>query len=261
VVPVLVVVEGYLALTSSRNDGTGFVVPVLPCLISLSVVAGLGVPWRSARLGFATALSLVAAFNVVMKADVFAFASQFRVVDVPVFGTATLTNGQGYLHQHLVSAAGYRLGPPTRWLPDHDKAWLQFYDDVAAYVDDLQRPNIRVRLALVAPLLNASALRLAAYRGDYSATDLGYVDTQGQDSVSAYRRFLVEQQPVVLLTTSREAAHFGAPITQRLVEAAATSLGYKLEKRIRMPDGRELRVWTCRHATEDVKACAAERSR
>ncbi|MGH3109889.1 MAG: ArnT family glycosyltransferase, partial [Gaiellaceae bacterium] len=34
-VPVFVVVEGYLALTSSSNDGTGFVVPLLPAVAAL----------------------------------------------------------------------------------------------------------------------------------------------------------------------------------------------------------------------------------
>jgi len=63
-VPAIVVVEGYLALTSSRNDGTGFVVPLLPPAIALVVVAALKVPWRAARTALIAAFVLVAAFNV-----------------------------------------------------------------------------------------------------------------------------------------------------------------------------------------------------
>lgn len=245
VVPAFVVFEGYLALTSTRNAGTGFVVPLLPCLIALGVVAGLSVPWRWARFTFVTALSLVAAFNVVMKADVVAVASEVRTLELPVFGPATLTNGQGYLHQHLANAAGYQLGPPTRWLPERDKAWLELYEEVDTYVDGLPGAGARVRLAAVEPLLNASALRLFAYRGGNSGADLGHVDTKGRDTISAYRRFLGVELPDLLLTTSRDGAQFGAPITQRLVEAAATSLGFELVKRFPIPDGRELRVWSC----------------
>jgi len=64
VVPAIVVVEGYLALTSSRNDGTGFVMPLLPPAIALVVVAALKVPWRAARTALIAAFVLVAAFNV-----------------------------------------------------------------------------------------------------------------------------------------------------------------------------------------------------
>jgi hypothetical protein len=43
---VLVVLEGYLVLTSSRNEGTGFSLPWLPALVILGVVAA-----ASFRLG------------------------------------------------------------------------------------------------------------------------------------------------------------------------------------------------------------------
>ena len=242
VVPAFVVVEGYLALTSSRNDGTGFVVPLLPCVIALAVFAGLALPWRWTRLAFVSILSLVAAFNVVMKADVFAAASRVQIVELPVFGPATVTNGRGNLHQHLVAAAGYRLGPPTRWLPERDKGWLDLYEKVAVHVDSFPGPEVRVRLAAVEPLLNASALRLSAYQGGHLAADLGYVETQGADTIAAYRRFLKEERPDLLLTTTRDGRQF-TPITQRLVEAAATSLGFEEVARFPIPDGRKLRAW------------------
>jgi hypothetical protein len=73
----------------------------------------------------------------------------------------------------------------------------------------------------------------------------GYVDTLGRNTVTAYRRFLREELPGLLLTTSRDGRQFGAPVTQRLVQAAAMSLGFELVERFPIPDGRELRVWTC----------------
>jgi len=244
VVPAFVVVEGYLALTSSRNDGTGFVVPLLPCLIVLAVVAAFALPWRWVRVALVGTLSVVAAFNVVMKADVVAVASRVRIVELPVVGRATVTNGQGYLHRHLVSAAGYRLDSPTSWLPEGEKRWLGLYQDVAAFVDRVESENVRVRFAVVEPLLNTSAVRLSAYRAGYAETDLGYVDTRGEDTVAAYRRFLRDQRPDVLFTTTREGPQF-TPMTQRFVEAAAASLDFRAVARFPIPDGRTLRAWIC----------------
>lgn len=243
IVPVLVVVEGYLALTSSRNDGTGFVVPLLPCLIALAVVAVLRTRWYRVRAAMAATMVLVAVFNVVMKADVASAPSIVRSVQLPVFGPATLTNGQGYLHQHLVNAAAHELGPPTRWLPARDKKWLELYEGVAGYVDSVAARRGRVHLAEVEPLLNASALRLSAYRRGQPSADFGHVDTHGRDTVSAYRRFLRTESPDLLITASREGRQFGNLITQHLVEAAATSLGFERVGALPIPDGRELHLW------------------
>ena len=244
IVPLFVVVEGYLALTSSRNDGTGFVVPLLPSLVALAVVAALRTPWPAARAVLATGLAVVAVHNVVMKADVTSTVSRARTVDVPIFGSATLTNGQGYLHQHLVHAAGYRLGPPTRWLADRDRQWLGLHDWVASHLRGLpDDPEPRTYLALSEPLMNASAIRLAAYRSGCKRGVFDYVETEGDDTVAAYREFLSTAEPDLLVTASRQALGFGPPISQPLVEAAAASLGFELIDRRGTPDGRELRVW------------------
>ena len=70
VVPTLVVLEGYLMLTSSQNDGTGFWVPLVPSLAILCIAALWHVPWRAARTLLAATLVCVSAFNIVMKAGV-----------------------------------------------------------------------------------------------------------------------------------------------------------------------------------------------
>ena len=94
IVPAFVVVEGYLALTSSSNDGTGFVVPLLPAFVALAVVAGLRVRWRIARSLLVAALLATSAFDVVMKAAVVRVASETRRVELPILGPATLMNGR-----------------------------------------------------------------------------------------------------------------------------------------------------------------------
>jgi Dolichyl-phosphate-mannose-protein mannosyltransferase len=245
IVPGFVVAEGYLALTSSSNDGTGFVVPLLPSLIALVVVVALRLPWRRVRVGLVAALSVVAVFNVVMKADVVTPVSEARTVDVPLFGRATLTNGRGFFHQHLVNDACYELGPPTRWLPDSERGWLVAFREAVSPLAGVRRSDRepRMYLALSEPVLNTSAVRLAAIRDGHQGGVFEKVDTGGDDTVDAYRRLLAAAMPDLLVTASREGCHFGPPITQRLVEGAAVSLGYRPVRRLPLPDGRQLRVW------------------
>ena len=243
VVPAIVVAEGYVALSSTRNDGTGFVVPLLPSLIALAAVAALRIPWRAARYGLVTALVAISAFNVVMKADVVEAASERRTARLSLFGPWTLTDGQGWIHRHLVVFAGYRLGPPTRWLPERERGWFTMYDQVAEYVGSLRQREPHVEVAPEEPLLNFSVLRLRASQIGHSQPVFEHLTTGGDDSVAAYAAFLRRERPDVLVTASRDGPQFPPPITNRLVEAAARSLGYGLAGRFPVPDGREVHVW------------------
>lgn len=251
VVPAFVVAEGYIALTSSGNDGTGFLVPVLPSFFALACVTALRIPWRPVRLGLVGALCAASVFNVVMKADVLDPVSEFRTVEVPLVGRMPLTNGRGFLHQHLVNEACYDLGPPTEWLPDRDHGWLVIFREAVSSLDglDVLDREPRTYIALEEPVLNASSVRLASLRDGRKGGVFDYVRAGG-DTMAAYRRFLAEMQPDLLLTASAEGCHFGPQVTQRRVESAAVSLGYVARRRLLMPDGRVLHVWT--HPARDT---------
>ncbi|HET6583159.1 MAG TPA: hypothetical protein VFG69_06925, partial [Nannocystaceae bacterium] len=245
VVPLIVVMEGYLALSSSSNDGTGFVVPLIPSLVALAVVAVLRLPWRPVRGALVVALCGVAAFNMVMKADAVAALSRVRIADVPVYGHVTVANGRGFFHQHLVNEACYELGPPTRWLADTERGWLPLFRDATAHLVGLARPGYdpRLSIALHEPVVNASSVRLASLRAGFEGGAFEYVDTGGIDTVSAYATFLEQRSPDIVLTASAQGCAFSPRVTQRLVERAVLAHGYQTIDRLPMPDGRELRIW------------------
>lgn len=239
----LVVVEGYLALSSTSNDGTGFVVPLLPSLVALAVAAVFGVPWRGVRLLLVAGLTVVSLFNVVMKADVVSAASRVRTTTVPGWVTVPVTNGEGFVHQNLSGADNVPLGSPTHWFSDREKGWPRLYARIAADLAGLQRPWLRVYLTPQEPILNASALRLSANRAGFASADYIYVETGGDDTTAAYRSFLTQAHPDVLVTTDRSGNAFGPHVSPDLVEQAATALGYQVTARFATPDGRHLRLW------------------
>jgi hypothetical protein len=240
---VLVVGEGYLALTSSSNDGTGFVVPLLPCLVALAVIAAMRVSWRPARLALAVAFAGVSVFNVIVKADVIPAASRVRTVAIPGYVPVPVTNGEGFVHQNLAGMGAMALGSPTQWFPDREREWPRVYRSIASDLASLERPWVYVYFAPQEPVLNTSALRLYANQAGFTSADYAYIDTAGDDTVPAYRGFLADRHPDVIVTTDRPGINFGPAPTPALVERAAHSLGYQPRARFALPDGRHVRLW------------------
>jgi hypothetical protein len=247
----VVVAEGYLALTSSRNDGTGFVVPLLPPLIGLALLARARLQWPGARTALAAAFVAVALFNVLMKADVMSAPSERRSLDVPLLGDLQVTNGEGYLQQHLSATRAVTLGPPTQPLPEDYANWLSVYDQVIGTVANAARTQdpvpATVNLSTNEPLLNGSALALASQRARHPEVQIlvSHTDTHGADTVAAYETYLASTRPRYLVTTTGRPRQFGAPITQERVIQAAGTVGFARLAAFPAPSGRELRVWAC----------------
>jgi hypothetical protein len=247
VLPVIVVAEGYLALSATRNQGTGFVVPLLPALVALAVLAAWRLPWRQLRAALVAAFAVVSAFNVVMKANVVDPLS----AEVELSG-ATVMNGQGYLHQHLDEVGGYPVAAGTRPLPDGYERWLDVEESVASYVVQAaaqQGTPAQLNLATNDPIVNPNALALAGQRvarRDPSAPPLAPASIPSDRGATprAYGGYLGAATPKFLLTMDAEPRQFGPPVDQDAVERAAQGLGFAVVRRFRAPTG-ELRVWGC----------------
>jgi hypothetical protein len=245
---VFAVVEGYLALTSSSNDGTGFVVPLLPSLVALSVVVAMRLSYRPGRVALVVGFVSVSLFNIFMKADIVAAASRVRDVAIPAYVTVPVTNGQGFVQQNLGGNEALPMGSPTHWFPDGARNWSRVYEDVAEDLAGMKRPWLYVDFAPQEPVLNTSALRLYANRAGFVSAAYAYVDSGGNDTVPAYRRFLSDAHPDVVVTTDRPGVSYGPAATPVLVERAARSLGYDQTALFDLPDGRHLRLWTREHS-------------
>ena len=80
---VLVVLEGYLVLTSSRNEGTGFALPWVPALVILGVTAAASIPVRTVRVALAGVLVVVSLGAVLSKSGWVEPLAKVRTVAVP----------------------------------------------------------------------------------------------------------------------------------------------------------------------------------
>ncbi|MBA3432490.1 MAG: glycosyltransferase family 39 protein [Actinobacteria bacterium] len=241
---VLVVLEGYLVLTSSRNQGTGFALPWLPALVVLGVTAAASVPARSLRVGLASLLVVVSLLGVVSKSGWFEPLAEVRAVSVPGLGTVPVTNGRGIIQGEFVGA-GYDIGPVTQPLPAIHREWLPLARDVVGW--SLRRAEQRgeplnLVLGFDDLIFSNSRLILAAQLWFHQFLPVDYLRSFPEgDTVASYRRQLLSPRPQNALVIGDPSPR--ATITRWKVEAAARQLGFKPVKSFAMPDGRAMRIW------------------
>jgi len=238
----LVVLEGYIALTSSRNEGTGFPLPWLPALVVLAVTAAASVPKRAVQGALGAVLIVVSAGAVVTKSGWFEPLATTRTAAVPGLGSVILTDGRGLI-QREVAGDGYDIHPLTQPLPAIHRRWLPVAREVVGW--SLQRAEQRgeilnLTLGLDDRIFGNSRLILAAQLWFHRYLAVHYLRsfTDG-DTVASYRRQL---QPRNALVTGDPPPN-GATITRWKVEAAARPLGFRPVKSFTLPDGRTIRLW------------------
>jgi hypothetical protein len=240
----LVVLEGYLALTSSRNEGTGFALPWLPALVVLAVTAAASIRPRAVRAALAAVLVVLSVGAIVSKSGWFEPLAKVRTVAIPGFGSVVVTDGRGLI-QREVAGDGYDVRPLTEPLPAIHRRWLPVARDVVGW--SLQRAERRgealnLTLGLDDRIFGNSRLILAAQLWFHRYLPVHYLRsfTDG-DSVAAYRRQLLLEPRNALVTGDPPPG--GATITRWKVEAAARALGFTPVKSFTLPDGRTIWLW------------------
>jgi 4-amino-4-deoxy-L-arabinose transferase-like glycosyltransferase len=238
----VVVVEGYLVLTSSRNEGTGFALPWLPALVVLAVVAAASVRIHALRAGLATLLVAVSLSGLASKSGWVEPLAKVRMVAVPGLGTVPLTDGRGIIQGEFVGA-GYDIGKPNQPLPAVHREWMPLARDVVGW--SLRRAKQRhepldLMLGFDDLIFSNSRLILAAQLWYHRYLPVDYLLPDG-DTVASYRRQLQVPRRENALLIGEPAPR--STISRTKVEAAARRLGFTPERSFTMPDGRRLWLW------------------
>lgn len=246
VVPTVIVVEGYLALTTSRNVGTAFSLPWLPSLAVLCVYAASRSP-HAARVVLATALCAASVFAVVVKSDAIGVAAARRTVHLPVMGTVTVTDGNWVARGDL-EGAGYPLPPPDRRVPPLHSKWMPFMESemssVVAFADR-HRLDLGLTVATGDVVLSTTRFALAAELAQRRHVT---VERFSPRPTREYRRSLRDGGHDLLVTSDPPPS--GGDIDARAVCVAADAAGYRIFRTSRAPDGRRI-VWWWRDGRPD----------
>jgi hypothetical protein len=241
-----IVLEGYVALTSSKNQGTAFALPWLPVLVVLVCAATARIRWRAARTLAATVLAAVSLLNLTMKAGFVPGAGDQRTTDLPLLGETTVTDGRGIVEIE-VEDAGYPAGSPTEPMPQLQKEWLPFAGELAGWVTDFseakgEEPNLSWGFDDL--LLNNTRVGLGSELALSRQLPTVFLKPfPDGDSAASYRAQLEDAGSNLLVVGERGPETTGIHLTRRRVEAAGRRLGFHPVRSFTAPDGRELTAW------------------
>jgi len=242
---IVVVVEGYLVLTSSRNEGTAFSLPWLPALVVLAVVAAANVRLPSVRVVLAVLFVLVSMGDLLSKSGFVPLLATPRSVALPSVGQTTVTDGRGII-QLQVLAAGYPTGSPTTPLPRLQRQWLPFFHLVTGWIvhyADAHRQRPVVLFGSGDLLFNDTRIELAAALWYRRSLQGGFLKPySGGNGAQSYRAQMSSARNNFLVTADR-APREDLLITRSTVEEAARSLNFIPVKAFTLPDGRRGWLW------------------
>lgn len=241
---VVVVLEGYLALTSSRNNGTAFALPWLPALVVAAVAAASRAPWRAWRLAAATLLVAAATVDVAMKSGFVPGLSGSARADLPGIGAVTVIQGKGILQSDVFDASGYPPRPATSPPPSFQRGWPAFEREAVRRIERCARSSGTTLpvgyIATPSQILSNTSFALAAAlsREQLQVKWMTpYVDT-----VAGYRAQLAPAEIRFVMTAPVRHGATRKPSLNRVV-AAARAVGFRAAANLAMPDGRVLRLW------------------
>ena len=243
----VVVVEGYVALASTQNKGSGFEVPLLAPFVLLVMwgLTRMEASWF--RRSLEIALAVVAVFSVVATSDVSRITSSEGTVELPLVGDVPWTNAVSP-QAHYLAQAGYRFGPATARWPRGLRAWTEANREAASALVDAARSRGRIPRAIFArndPLFNVNAVGLAAQVHLGLQLDAGLLDpTKDRGTYAAYRQQLANpgDPPNLLVLSGQTPGEFRPLVDQAKLQRAARSLGYRPIRELELPAGRRAEV-------------------
>jgi len=242
--PAAVVVEGYVALTSSRNEGTAFALPWLPALVILGVTAAAGIPQPRLRLTLAAVFAVVSIGALLAKSGFVPPLAKIRSVSVPALGRVLVTDGSGII-QREIAGDGYKVTPLTSPPAAMHRRWLPVARDVVGEslrFAGRRRVPLKLTLGLDDRIFGNSRLIFAAQYWYSLYLPVDYLQAAGGDTVASYRQQLESPTRENALITGEPPPN-GSSITRSKVETAARSLGFKRITSFKLPDGRKIWLW------------------
>jgi len=248
--PVLVLVAvpavGYVVLSSSKNEGTGFVVPLLPSLVILAVASIARLRHPVVRQVFAMLFVIACVGNVAMKSGFVPVLGDHVALRVPGLGRVPVLDGRGLI-QAEVSGAGYPAGTSIDPLPAVHKRWLPVMEAVTTFAYRYASKRGQTPYLVFASdnqIFNTTRADLANALSENVGARTSFIERDPNgDRVSYYKDRLEYLKPNFVEIAQHDPATGPTGITPQHVATALQSLHYRRVHEFTLPDGSGASLW------------------
>jgi Dolichyl-phosphate-mannose-protein mannosyltransferase len=243
----IIILEGFLALISTQNGGSGFLDPLLPIGLTLVVVALASVPAARVRALALIGAALVGILGISGKSGLSPFKGAPVSVPVPLIGEATVFTSLGTL-QGYEEAAGY--GGDTIDRPSGEKNWIGdtsvIARDILLIADEHHIPA-SCAFAFRDHFVNLNSVNLARLTtgGSYiPATQIDPVSNGTTErDIETWLTTGGAADAGILLTADPSPAEFLPAEDATLVRSASLAAGFVPDTRVLLPNGRQVTLW------------------
>jgi hypothetical protein len=245
---VVVATMSYLAVTSSRTNGPGYSVPLVPLVAAVGSTALLALPARGRACLVALLVTALLGTAIAKTTETGPLATP-RCLSLPGIGCVTVSDGRS-ISQLQLAFLGMDATNPARARRGAPGAWARLPATVAGWIhDDAARARVTpvVFFASRDPLLNTNTVGLA-WRMRYRVPlPIGQLrPDEGGDTLANYYQWMDDPrrgQPTFLLTTDRSSLEYPPRVSQPRAEQAAMLQGFVMIRTFRLPDGRAARLY------------------
>jgi hypothetical protein len=241
---VVVVGEGLVALESSRNTGSGFLIPLVPTVVVLAVSSLMRCVAKGRRVTLLAMVVVVAlsAPSLIAKTAFNGPASQPVYWQAPGIGPVTILDGRSTLDAYL-SAEGEAdsLDPKaTRWVETNLR--------IDAVVDRIARAfkGAPVVFSFNHSLINVNTLRLNELIDQGTSQPILLLTparTGAQNSYSVQLHSIFGSGDGIVVLCADSLGVFPPIINQGNVRSAIRGLGFRILDTILLPDASTVEIW------------------
>ncbi len=252
----LFVAIGLAAFVSSRTNGNGFTLPLLPATVVIAVW-GLSRAHEHLRRALPVLVTLVGLLALVPLLDLSAPTARPWTLDVPGVGHVTITDGRGVPQRYV--GRGVPSDEPAPISAETARQWVAINDWGAQQIVDRGAVHGTTAFGMRDLLFNTNTVQLAMLRErGYGVGMAGLRPSEAGSTEADYRRWLTERQDglsgdastACLLFTATETINEFQPPTDPIAMArAAESAGFTTIATRMLPNGRMLTLWHRGHPT------------
>lgn len=244
--PLVISGSGLLILASSPNHGSGFLLPAVPLIFTITAV-GIRALFQTRRWTGLAAIGLVAVTAYVPKIDLTSPVATPTSVVLPAIGSTALSDGRGTI-QTYEAGGGFDSGFPALPIPQPEgRAWRSVISAGARRLAGMGGSRNVSAFGFRHRLYNTNSLQLARLSSGALVMPLvGVSPVATGNTEMGYHGWLMTgdaARACILLTSTGAFAEFQPVVDSAALVRAARSVGFVPVGTEALPDGRTIDYW------------------